>query len=66
MIITCESCGTVKKFRIKSQEECDKLFNNFQCENNCGRNLLSFITIGSLERENYRVPKMDLQYAVAK
>lgn len=48
LIITCEACGNVKHFRVRSQKECEQLFNNFQCENNCGRNLYSFITIGTI------------------
>ena len=66
MIITCESCGNVKRFPVQSQEDCERLFNGFRCENNCGKNLLSFISVGLLEREQYQVPKINLQYAIAK
>ena len=66
MIITCESCGNVKRFRINSQEDCEKTFKNFRCENNCGRNLYSYITVGSLNRNACRVPDVKLQYALAK
>jgi len=66
MIITCESCGNVKRFQVHSQEDCDRIFRNFHCENNCGRNLLSFISVGSLHREPISLPEMDLQYAIAK
>jgi len=65
MIITCESCGNVKRFRTNSQEDCEKIFNEFVCENNCGRNLYSFITVGSLERDNYQMSQLNLHYAVA-
>ena len=64
MIITCESCGNVKRYRVQSQEECDRLFREFQCENNCGRNLYSFITLGSLQR-NFETPNMYLRLASA-
>ena len=66
MIITCESCGNVKRFRAHSQEDCDKVFKEFKCENNCGRNLYSFIAVGSLERKTYHIPEVNLQYAIAK
>ena len=66
LIITCESCGNVKRFRVHSQEDCDRIFSQFRCENNCGRNLYSFITVGSVERNNYHIPEIDLKYAIAK
>lgn len=66
MIITCESCGNVKRFRVHSQEDCDRLFKNFHCENNCGRNLLSFITVGTIDREELITQDMNFQYAMAK
>ena len=66
MIITCESCGNVKRFSVNSQEDCDRIFKEFSCENNCRRNLYSYITVGSLIRNFYQIPKMNLQYAVAK
>jgi hypothetical protein len=51
LIITCEACGNVKRFTIASQEECERIFREFHCENSCGRNLYSFITLGTLHRE---------------
>ncbi len=51
LIITCEACGNVKRHLVHSQEECDRIFREFRCENSCGRNLYSFITIGTLKRE---------------
>lgn len=62
LIITCEACGNVKKFRVTNQADCDHLFRNFTCENNCGRNLYSFITVGTLNRA---VAPLQLNYAVA-
>lgn len=50
LIITCEACGNVKKFYVKSEEESERIFGNFHCENKCGRNLYSFITVGTLNR----------------
>jgi len=50
LIITCEACGNVKKFYVKNEEESNDIFHNFRCENKCGRNLYSFITIGMLNR----------------
>lgn len=52
LIITCESCGNVEKFRITSQDNCDEIFRNFKCKNNCGRDLYSFITVGTVERQH--------------
>lgn len=66
MIITCESCGNVKRFRVGSQDDCEKIFNNFHCENNCDRNLYSYITVGSVARDEYIIPPVDLQFAMAK
>jgi len=66
MIITCESCGNVKRYRVNSQDDCDRIFREFSCENNCGRNLYSFITVGYLVRNFYQIPEMNLQYAMAK
>lgn len=51
LIITCEACGNVKRFTVKSQDECERIFREFHCENSCGRNLYSFITLGTLHRE---------------
>jgi hypothetical protein len=49
LIITCEACGNVYRFPIHSQEEARRIFNDFRCDNNCGRNLYSFITLGKLQ-----------------
>jgi hypothetical protein len=51
LIITCEACGNVKRFTVGSQDECERIFREFHCENSCGRNLYSFITLGTLHRE---------------
>jgi hypothetical protein len=51
LIITCEACGNVKRFTITSQEDYERIFHNFHCENSCGRNLYSFITLGTLHVE---------------
>jgi len=51
LIITCEACGNVKRFTITSQEEYERIFREFHCENSCGRNLYSFITLGTLHVE---------------
>ena len=66
MIITCEACGNVKRFHVNSQKDCDKIFNDFKCENNCGRNFYSFITVGSVNRNDYSVSNVNLQLAIAK
>ena len=50
LIITCEACGNVKKFRVKDEKDSERIFGNFVCENNCGKNLYSFITVGTLRR----------------
>ncbi|RMD66281.1 hypothetical protein D6817_04415 [Candidatus Pacearchaeota archaeon] len=50
LIITCEACGNVKKFRVKDEEDSARIFREFVCENNCGKNLYSFITVGTLKR----------------
>jgi len=51
LIIACEACNTVKRFKVTTQEECTKIFREYQCENKCGRNLYSFITVGTIRRE---------------
>ncbi|HDP98900.1 MAG TPA: hypothetical protein ENN22_06925 [bacterium] len=56
LIISCESCGTVKRFKVDSQIDCDRIFHNFRCENNCGRNLYSFIEVGTIERIALSMP----------
>jgi len=56
LIISCESCGTVKRFQVNSQANCDRIFHNFRCENNCGRNLYSFIEVGTIERIPVSIP----------
>ena len=66
MIITCESCGNVKRFRVGSQADSEAIFKNFHCENNCDRNLYSFITVGSVARDEYEIAPVDLQFAMAK
>ncbi|MDZ7373644.1 MAG: hypothetical protein ONB23_06695 [candidate division KSB1 bacterium] len=48
LIITCEACGNVYRYPIHSQEESRAIFEHFRCDNNCGRNLYSFITLGKL------------------
>ncbi len=61
LIITCESCGNVKKYRVNSQEDCKRIFQNFTCENNCGRQLYSFISVGTVNRSI--MPALQLGYA---
>ena len=51
LIITCEACGSVTKYTLKNESEADVIFQQFECENGCGRNLYSFITLGTLKRE---------------
>lgn len=51
LIITCEACGNVKHFNVNNETDCQRIFNNFRCPNNCGRNLYSFITVGTLKRD---------------
>lgn len=63
MIITCESCGNVKRFHVKSQLDCENIFKTFKCENNCDRAFFSYISVGLLERENYFIPKINMQFA---
>lgn len=64
MIISCEACGNVKRYHVKSQDDCDEILKQFKCENNCGRNLLSYITVGSLKR-NLKSTNKQIDYAVA-
>lgn len=55
LIITCEACGSVTKYDVKNQADAESIFKSFQCENGCGRNLYSFITLGTIVRkENKR------------
>lgn len=48
IVVTCEACGSVKRFPVKSEDDCDQIFDNYECENKCGRNLYSFISVGTL------------------
>ncbi|MBN2011338.1 hypothetical protein JW960_18485 [candidate division KSB1 bacterium] len=67
MIITCEACGNVKRFQVQSQNDCDGILDKFVCENNCGRSLVSYFTVGSLVRETDFQMSMDgMQLAIAK
>ncbi len=50
LIITCEACGNVKKFVVKDEQGSERIFKDFRCESNCGKNLYSFITVGTLRR----------------
>jgi len=61
LIITCESCGNVKKYQVTPKDDPQQIFNNFKCENNCGRHLYSFITVGTVHR--VMVPAMQIGYA---
>ena len=54
LIIACEACGSVHKYRVADQNDADKIFREFECENGCGRNLYSFITLGTIE---VKIPK---------
>ncbi|MFQ5863911.1 MAG: hypothetical protein ACE5IW_01640 [bacterium] len=51
LIITCEACGNVKKFMVRDKSDSERIFKEFTCENKCGRNLYSFITVGTLKKE---------------
>lgn len=59
LIITCEACGNVKRFVVHSHQESERLFREFDCENNCGRNLYSFISVGTLRREFFKIENGD-------
>ncbi|KAA3614636.1 MAG: hypothetical protein DWQ05_15185 [Calditrichaeota bacterium] len=50
-IITCEACGGVEKFTVHDSDDTDGIFQQFQCANGCGRNMLSFIKLGLLQVE---------------
>lgn len=49
LIIACEACGEVKNFTVANQSDADKLFYEYRCPNGCGRQLYSFITLGTLK-----------------
>ncbi len=63
LIITCESCGNVKRYQVTPKDDPQQIFNSFKCENNCGRNLYSFITVGTVHRAI--MPALRLGYAAA-
>jgi hypothetical protein len=48
MVISCEACNTVKKFSVKSEKECENLFQKYHCPNGCGRNMYSYFSVGRL------------------
>ena len=49
LIVNCEACGDVKRYDVETQDDVERIFGHFECENKCGRNLYSFITVGSLQ-----------------
>ena len=49
LVITCEACDTVEKYRVSEYDECLSLFREYQCPNGCGKNLYSFFTVGLIE-----------------
>jgi hypothetical protein len=51
LVITCEACETVRKFKVNDYNECLKIFKEYQCPNGCGRNLYSFFTVGRLKKK---------------
>jgi len=51
LVITCEACETVKRFKVADYDECLKIFKKYQCPNGCGRNLYSFFTVGRMEKK---------------
>ncbi len=61
LIITCEACGHVKHFSVSSTEDCERIFNEFQCPNNCGRNLYSYITVGKFRRQTVAAPQEPME-----
>ena len=64
LIITCEACGSVKKFVVSNQSEAEKEFKEFKCSNGCGRNLYSFITLGTLQMNELEPPDQIEEKAV--
>ena len=46
LVITCEKCETVNKVDVEQYEECLKKFEEYTCPNGCGRNMLSYFTVG--------------------
>lgn len=51
LVVTCESCQTVKKIPIKEYEDCEQLFQAYECPNGCGRNLYSYFTVGHVRKK---------------
>jgi len=38
----------VKRFEASHDEEVERIFNNYECENKCDRHFYSYITIGQV------------------
>jgi len=51
MVISCEACNTVKKYSVKTDQECEHLFKNYHCPNGCGRNMYSYFSVGHIKSE---------------
>lgn len=51
LTITCEACGTVKKFAVSQYEDCLEIFKTYRCPNGCGRNMYSFFSVGQLQKK---------------
>ncbi|OQX58277.1 hypothetical protein B5M50_04600 [candidate division KSB1 bacterium 4484_219] len=50
LIITCEGCGKVVYYTVEKDTDVEKIFENFQCPNKCGKNLYAFISIGEFSK----------------
>ena len=51
LVISCEACNTVKKYAVKTDQECEQLFKKYHCPNGCGRNMYSYFSVGRIKSE---------------
>ncbi len=63
LIITCENCGHVEHFKVKSEMESEKIIDNFTCPGQCSPKLYSYITIGQISMQSFQQPAYVAQVA---
>ncbi|MBD3386169.1 hypothetical protein GF407_14765 [candidate division KSB1 bacterium] len=57
LIVTCEACSTVNRYRIHSEEEAEHILSNFKCENKCDSSFCSYILIGKINLKKTALKK---------
>ena len=53
LIITCEGCGEVRRFKAESEHQARIIFQDFRCSKGCEQSMHSYITITEIALEDY-------------